>query len=214
MKPIIIHPSYFPPTTYLAAIVQNEGNVLLEAEDHFQKQTFRNRMVIGTDKGPLTLSIPIRHQKGVRQKYREVVSEPTSDWNRLHWKGLQTAYRTSAFFEFFETDLAAFFEHSTVNVFEHNINTLRFLCDAFRIPLQTTLTSSYQKQPYTNDCNDLRDWIHPKIYTAVSPKLPYAQVFDDKINFQPNLSSLDLLVNLGPKQGIAYLKSLPIAHLF
>ncbi|MDA0677828.1 MAG: WbqC family protein, partial [Bacteroidetes bacterium] len=68
MKPIIIHPSYFPPTTYLAAILQNEGNVLLEAEDHFQKQTFRNRTIIGTDKGPLSLSIPVRHQKGVRQK--------------------------------------------------------------------------------------------------------------------------------------------------
>lgn len=214
MKPIVIHPSYFPPVAHLAAIVQSEGNVVVEAEDHFQKQTLRNRTVIGTDKGPLTLSIPISHQKGVRQKYREIVSERTSDWNRQHWKGLQTAYRTSAFFEFYEADLAVFFEHSSIRVFEYNLNTLRFLCDAFRIALHATFTSSYQKQPYKSEYIDLREWIHPRVCSVITPDLAYTQVFDDKVDFQHNLSSLDILFNLGPKEGLAYLKALPIADLF
>lgn len=55
---------------------------------------------------------------------------------------------------------------------------------------------------------DLRMIIHPKkklelVDPLFNPK-PYYQVFDRKFGFQPNLSILDLLFNMGP-EAILYL---------
>ena len=103
---LLLHPSYFPNIATFAAMIQNE--VRWEVEDNYQKQTYRNRCYICTDKGRHLLNIPIKHVGGDqgRQKYKEVLVDNDYPWQRNHWRTLQTAYRTSPFFEFYEDDLA------------------------------------------------------------------------------------------------------------
>ena len=65
--------------------------------------------------------------------------------------------------------------------------------------LDLTATDKYTTD-YKIIAKDYRQLICPKRSVEiflVEPK-PYIQVFSNKFNFQPNLSILDLLFNLGP----------------
>jgi len=57
---ILLHPTYFPSISQVAAMVQ-ASSVTFEVEDNFQKQTNRNRMYIYSPNGIQLLNIPIKH---------------------------------------------------------------------------------------------------------------------------------------------------------
>ena len=117
---LILHPTYFPNVRTMAGLVQNQ--VVWEVEDNYQKQTYRNRCYICTDQGKHLLSIPIEHVGGDqgRQKYKDVRLKNDYPWQRQHWRTLQTAYRTSAFFEYYEDEVAPLFENEYENKSKYN----------------------------------------------------------------------------------------------
>ena len=101
----LIHPSYFPNILTFSYIMHHD--ICWEVEDNYQKQTFRNRTYICTDRGKHILSIPIVHvgKANGRQKYKDVTIDNSYPWQRQHWRTLETAYRTSPFFEFYEDEI-------------------------------------------------------------------------------------------------------------
>ena len=175
-----------------------------EVHDNFQKQTYRNRCHICTDQGKHMLNIPIQHVGGNqgRQKYKDVKLDNSSNWQRQHWRTLQTAYRTSPFFEFYEDDLAPIFEKPTVYLLDLNLNTIDFLCDSIGIPSPKTKTTSYQT--LLEDVKDMRHLVNAKHKTPLQQEV-YNQVFIKRHGFINNTSTLDLLFNEGPN-AITYLK--------
>ncbi len=61
--------------------------------------------------GRLLLNIPIKHNKeGIRYHMSSVIIENDFPWQSHHWKSIQTAYRTSPFFEYYEDDLQHLFK--------------------------------------------------------------------------------------------------------
>lgn len=77
----------------------------------------------------------------------------------------------------------------------------RTVCNLIGIEPHIEYSSSYS-EPAPGE-TDLRDAIHPKRRKAetilpVQPK-PYYQVFSEKYGFQPDLSIIDLLMNMGPE---------------
>ncbi len=211
---LLLHPTYFPNIATFSAIVQND--VCWEVHDNYQKQTFRNRCPICTDLGQHALTIPIRHVGGEhgRQKFKEVRVDNTYAWQRQHWRTLQTAYRTSPFFEYYEDDLAPLFEREREYLLDFNLETIAVLCGLLQVPLPTKKTSIYTIAPET----------HPDSYRDTKPETidarflinakkerdfeqePYAQVFGDRHGFIKNTSVLDLLFNEG-KNTLAYLQN-------
>jgi hypothetical protein len=190
----------------MATLVQNE--VLWEVHDNFQKQTYRNRYHICTDQGLHKLSIPIKHlgsEEG-RQKYRDVRIENSYRWQLQQWRTLQTAYRTSPFFEFYEDELAPLFEKAFDFLLDFNWETLDFFANTLQIEYSSEQTKRYEK--YFHQGTDLRVLVNAKKETPYNfPN--YNQVFLDRHEFIPNISSLDLIFNEGPN-AIAYLKNLSL----
>jgi hypothetical protein len=78
---ILIHPSYFPSINHFVAIAQSDL-VTFEMDDHFQKQTNRNRMYIYSPNGVQLLNIPIKHSKTGHQKTKDVKLETAFDWQK------------------------------------------------------------------------------------------------------------------------------------
>jgi hypothetical protein len=214
LKAVILHPSYLLTIQSLAAIAQYGDKIVFEKHDNFQKQTYRSRCIIATDQGKLNLSLPVKHQKNIRQRYNEVKSEGVFDWNKQHLKSITTAYRTSPYFEFFEPEFKELFASSIIDLFEHNIKITKFLCDQFRMVFPNRFTESYQKIYSTPEVLDLRHLVLCKGSSILVEEKGYPQVFEERTGFLSNLSAIDLLFNLGPRHGLDYLKKVTISVPF
>lgn len=199
----LVHPTYFPNILTFAGIVQND--ICWEVEDNYQKQTYRNRCYVCNDQGRQMLSIPIQHVGGEegRQKYKDVLLDNSYPWQRQHWRALQTAYRTSPFFEFYEDDIAPLYEKTYERLLDFNLRTIRTLCDCLQIEMPEEKTSGYEVEP--DSLKNLRFLVDAKKKIKVRHER-YVQVFGDRHDFIENASVLDLLFNEGTS-ALAYLKN-------
>ena len=154
------------------------------------------------------LSIPIKHVGGSdgRQLYRDVRLDNDYPWQRTHWRTLQTAYRASPFFEFFEEDLAPLFENKFEFLFEFNLKTIEVVCECLEIDMPTDKSLQYLESP--TDIIDARFLVNAKKKLNIDQR-DYMQVFQDRHGFIENLSILDLLFNEGSST-IAYLEDLEV----
>lgn len=201
---LLLHPAYFPNCLTMGALSQN--NVVWEVWDNYQKQTFRNRCYIATDRGPLMLNIPIVHVGGEtgRQAYREVRIENSYPWQRQHWRSLATAYRSAPFFEYFEEDLRPIFERPFTFLMDLNLESIAILCQLLELPIPSRQSEGYETTP--DKIRDARHLIRAKEKNTIR-LAEYPQVFQERHGFLENLSVLDLIFNEGPA-ALSYLKGI------
>jgi hypothetical protein len=187
----------------MACVVQND--VCWEVQDNYQKQTFRNRCHICTDAGRHILTIPVQHVGGKqgRQMYRDVRVDNDYQWQRQHWRTLQTAYRSSPYFEFYEDDLAFLFEKPFDFLLDFNLASIEFICDCLQWDTPKQKTKKYELE--TQHYQDVRFLVKAK-QNVVFEQESYVQVFGDRHGFIPNTSALDLLFNEGTN-ALAYLQN-------
>ncbi|HLS30078.1 MAG TPA: WbqC family protein [Flavobacteriaceae bacterium] len=206
MQKTLINPGYFAPIDLFSAYI-NAKTVLWENEDNYQKQTYRNRQYIYSPNGKLLLNIPIDHttRKSGASKYRDTKVENKYDWQRVHWKSLETAYSNSPFFEFYQDEFAALYHQPVTYLLDFNFRCLEVLKSCLQIEQSERLTQKFYKTTAElPSIKDLRFLIVAKRKPAISLEV-YDQVFQEKHGFIPNLSILDLLFNKGP-ESLSYLK--------
>lgn len=200
---VLIHPTYFPSISHYVAMV-NADKVIFEVEDNFQKQTNRNRTYIYGANGIQMLNIPIKHDSNsTGVKFKEAKIEHAFGWQKQHFKSLESAYRTSPYFEYFEDDIRALFEKEYVYMLDLNLEIHNFITDSLGIVVPLTKTIEYDKE-VTAGVTDFRHLVNGKKDSNQFES--YVQVFDDKHGFVNNLSILDLLFNEG-RHAVDYLKS-------
>lgn len=191
---IIIHPSYFPSIAHFVAMA-NAEEVILEIDDNFLKQTYRNRSYIYGANGKLALNIPVVHSQKNRQKYRDVKIFNEENWQIIHWKSLLSAYSTSPFFEYYKDELEPLFQLQADYILDFNLKCFEVICDCLQLELKTSKTEVYQTE-FKNTV-DFRYLVNAKKEESFHFD-SYTQVFSNKHGFMPNLSILDLLFNEGP----------------
>lgn len=187
-------PTYFSPIAQYAAIYHAKS-LTFEIADNFQKQSFRNRCYIYNGNGKQLLSVPVKHPetKG-RKKTKDTLIENNFPWQDQHFKSLQTAYRVSPYFEFYEDDIAPIFEKKYTFLHDLNLDTFHFINNALELQKSYQQTENFEHISSEEDFRLLAERKHqPKQLVA-----PYTQMFDDKHGFIPNLSILDLLFMEGP----------------
>ncbi|UJH67889.1 WbqC family protein [Allomuricauda sp. SCSIO 65647] len=191
---VLLHPTYFPNIATFAVMAQKD--VIWETSDNYQKQTYRNRCHICTDQGRQMLNIPIKHVGGNqgRQRYREVCLDNSYPWQKLHFKTLQTAYRSSPFFEFYEDLLAPLFEERFDFLLDFNLRAIETICSLLAMDFPSQKKETYEVEPSQEI--DGRFLVIAKRTFDVQQR-PYGQVFEDRNGFVPNCSILDLLFNEG-----------------
>lgn len=198
IRKTILPVCYLPPLSWFRAYLSGQGEeILLEKHEHFPKQTYRNRCHIHSPNGLLALTVPIQHGSGQHSSVKDIRISRHQPWQKTHWRSLEAAYRSSAFFEFFEDELARFYEQDFRFLFDLNEQLLTQLMQWMKITPRHGFTEFYEKDPGP-EVLDLRETIHPKkpSYTSVQP---YYQVFEDRNGFLPDLSVIDLLFNHGSR---------------
>ncbi|MFT5103452.1 MAG: hypothetical protein ACI86C_001106 [Candidatus Latescibacterota bacterium] len=199
---VLLHPTYFPSIVQMAAVAQAKA-VVFEVHDNYQKQTYRNRAYIATSTGKLLLNIPIEHSKdGTRLRYNEVQTEDSSPWQSQHWKSLETAYRTSPYFEFYEDELKSLFTGDASKLMAHNFEVFELVCELIGLEVEHSKSTEYFREPKQKDLRYLAN-VKREINIEL---IPYTQVFGSNHGFLSNLSILDLIFNEGPNT-LHYLES-------
>ena len=240
--PKLLSTAYFPPVSYFAAMAQEMGGLVLrrsgqdtsrerqsiapaltpavvyiEACENFQKQSYRNRCYFYGADGVQSLQVPILHEGGT---HKQPISEIKIDWSKpwllQHKRAIISAYRTSAYFEYYQDELFAILDSQPEKLFDLNMAIIRFFIEKTGLAIDLRTTEDYSREgsivtsdSSTINCEDFRERIHPKrnntILEDLGIKKPYFQVFAQKHGFQSDLSIMDLLFNEGP-ESICYLK--------
>ncbi|MFT6796498.1 MAG: hypothetical protein ACJART_001640 [Maribacter sp.] len=197
----ILYPAYFPTIAFFTIFAQSD-EIIWETQGNYQKQTFRNRTYICNDRGKHILSIPISHagkSKG-KQLNLDIKIDNTYPWQRQHWRTLETAYRTSPYFEFYEDDIKPLYDTEFEYLMDFNLKTIEIICECLQLEMPRTSTQAFKLDLE----NDYRHLVRVKNKFQLE-QIDYVQVFGDRHGFTPNLSILDLLFNLGPN-ATTYLK--------
>ena len=193
--------------------------VYIEACENYQKQSYRNRCRFYGADGIQTLSFPIIHEGGThKQPISEIKVDYRKPWIQQHQKAIVSAYRTSAYFEYYQDELFEIMDSRPERLFDLNLAITRFFIEKTGIAVDLRKTDDFFRDGniICEDgtsiiCDDLRESIHPKkpdtILKGLGLEKPYFQVFAQKHGFISDLSVMDLLFNEGP-DSILYLKSL------
>ncbi|ASU34885.1 WbqC family protein [Mucilaginibacter xinganensis] len=186
---------YLPPVEYFLRLNSYKPDILIESQENFPKQTYRNRASVYTPDGALTLTVPVMKGSKNHTKIKDVKISYDFEWQRLHWLSLQACYRRSAYFEYYEDEFISFYEKKFDYLFDYNEQLLLFILKAMKIKLEVKYTESYETA-YPG-LADYRSSINPKRESEFQQK-PYFQVFEERKGFLKNLSIVDLLFNQGP----------------
>ena len=223
----LLSTTYFGPVQWYQKLNRFD-TIYIERCESFVKQTYRNRCVIATTNGLQTLSIPVEHTQEKGEDSSRLITDIRisnhGNWRHLHWNALMSAYGDSPFFDYYVDDLKPFFEDRWENLFDFNMAITHKMCELLDIHPNIQFTENYipsRKEEggrRKETCFDspifnsqfsilnFRDVIRPKnpIPDETFTPQTYYQVYQNKWGFQPNLSILDLLFNMG-NESILYL---------
>lgn len=199
-KTVLLSSAYLPPVSYFSKLYAYE-KVCVERFDHYMKQSYRNRCVIASAAGPLSLTIPTEKSEDPKCLMKDVRISDHGNWRHVHWNAFVAAYKQSPFFDYYADEFHEFFEKRYSFLFDFNSELCNWLCE--QLDMHPVVAWSDDFIVDTARMDDFREQIHPKkrLQTddASFKAVPYYQVFQEKQGFQPDLSVADLLFNMGPE---------------
>lgn len=186
----ILSTAYLAPIGYYS-ILMKYPNSEIEQFEYFIKQSIRNRCNIYGANGKLRLTVPKERNRSSKTLIKDIRVSYETDWQKIHWKSISSAYQSSSYFEFYEHLLYPLYAKKVKFLLDLNTKLQKIIFDCLQSKDQSSLTTKFD-----NNINkeNLRNFNF-----NVSNQQAYKQVFENKFGFIPNLSILDLLFNLGPE---------------
>ena len=190
----ILSSLYLAPVEYYSYLFRSEF-IVIEINDNYQKQSYRNRCALAGANGPLSISIPIVKPDKDNSKMKDIRIADHGNWRHLHWNAILSAYNSTPYFQYFEDDFRPFYERKIEFIHDFNEELRQLICRFIGINKDVRYTETYINEEIEGYI-DLREKIHPKKESDFKTE-PYYQVFASKHGFINNLSILDLLFNMG-----------------
>lgn len=203
-------PDYLPQLAYVALMDAVDVFVLADTFQ-YSRQSFQNRARLRTPQGWQWLSVPLRGgQHGM--PICDVAVEGPDYWTRKHWRSFEYNYRTTPFFEFFESDLRPLYDRRWTHLGELTCAGVAVLHRLFGLSCRLVRASELPGRPDTlpavTAALEATELLVPAAAAAHDRRLVaplhvmhfetpvYRQNFE---GFEPDLSALDLLFNYGPE---------------
>jgi hypothetical protein len=181
---------YFGNISYYKDICAKK-ELVFEINDFYLKQTNRNRLVILSANGKQELTIPVVKINGSKTISKDIKIVPSTDWKKDHWRAILSSYKHAPYFEHYESEIYHLIHDKHIFLIDLTLQSHQLIRKWLNLPIEDTLTTEFT--PYKLVDFRVGHTDHP--YTS---EYSYIQVFNDKIPFQENLSTLDAILNLGP----------------
>lgn len=202
-KRIAVDLHYFPNLEFFAAIAEAD-ELIFFPEETYLRQSFFNRTQIRLANKVGTLSVPIQGRRP-RISQNIIKIDNGQNWANIHLRGIQSAYGKAPFYEYYFPYFEQVFRKNLESLWELNWEMLTICLKLLGMPVRMRVQDNGQEEDWTHD---IRGQLKPSVpfserdhYRAV----PYFQLFG--LDFDPNLSVLDLLFCEGPASKSIVLKS-------
>ncbi len=168
-----------PTVDWFAAVV-DKPKLILADEQNFAKQTNRNRIIYGTFQGAKIFTVPVIHNS-TGGSYKGVKISYATHWQNQLINALKTAYGKSPFYEYYGYRFEIIFKSQYEYLWDLNLAILQEIIVCLKLELSILVEVS------------------AAVVSEIQLKpVLYYQVFQEKLDFIPHLSVLDLLFNEGP----------------
>lgn len=165
---------------------------MIEASENYQKRSIRNRAYILSSNGPICLSVPLEKGK-TKNIISEVIIAYHENWQSNHRTAIVSAYGTAPYFDYYYPYIEQILSNKYNRLLEMYEALHSFVCRIIGLDMGK----------YTNVFDMNPEIIRPIFIgktKSISLESPiYTQVFSDRFDFEPDLSILDLIFNMGPE---------------
>lgn len=216
---VAIHqPQYLPWVPYFDKVDACDCFVHLD-NVQFQKNGVQNRNQIKTPQGPAWLTVPVRASLDLSLRETPIAPEP---WRKKHIRSIEQYYARAPFLRLFADGLRPILDQDWQFLADLNIAVTDWMCDQLGITSRrvraselhpcgakddlvigicetlgaTVYLSGRGAESYQDPAKFARHGIDLRYQEYRSQ--PYHQCFP-ALNFVPELSALDLILNTGPE---------------
>jgi hypothetical protein len=182
--------AYLAPTDWYRAYLICPEQVEIEGLESFEKQTCRNRCIIGSTNAEstkykeITLTVPVKKVEH-KQYTRDMEISYQTRWQHQHWISLVSAYKHTPFFDYYAEFFKPWYEKETKFLWDLNTGLHEVICSLLA-----------NQRPATPDSTQTA------ALTAYRPNRykPTSDWRNEELNryFGDGKSVLDLLFEYGP----------------
>ena len=143
-KIILLSTAYLPSIRYMSKLLLT-GEVLLEDDENYIKQTYRNRCYIAGPNGRQALTVPVGKGSFHKIHIRDLEVDHSMPWDTLHLRALNAAYRSSPFYEYYIDDLEKIYRRKPRFLLDLNLQLQEMIKEAAGIDCDIRYTGSYYR---------------------------------------------------------------------
>ena len=192
---ILISTAYLPPVEYFS-LIKDADEILVEREENYLKQTYRNRCYILSANGTHPLSVPVFLGSIHKTPVKEIRIDYSKRWQQVHLRAVVASYRASPFFEFYFEEIEKCILKNHEFLMDLNKSLTETIMGILGIKKSLTYTGSFL--PPGSVDNDFRYSLSPKKKSGFTAK-EYTRVFKVISGFSQGMSIIDLIFNMGPE---------------
>lgn len=196
--------AYAGSVRYYACMLLSKSIYIDPEETGLNKSWAYNHCRIVGANGMQVLTIPIEKTFHTSKTFmKDIIISNHGEWRRIHWGALFSAYGKSPFFEYIEEDLYNLYQKSYKWLLDFNMSLHNLVVDFMDIPVKTYLLEKDHKETDI----DLRKKVGEKLTDSLELKnVEYYQHWKERFGFVPDLSILDILMNMGRETIITLMK--------
>jgi len=195
MSKLLIEYQYFGTVNYYKTLFQYL-NIEFEEYENYQKGSFRNRTLVPGANGVINLSVPLQKGRDQKALFRDIKIDYRENWMVQHIRTLDACYNRAPFYEFYRDSIRDLLNQEETHLMSLDKKLVQWVLKMLKAKPVISSTERYSLK-VQEEIVDARNNILPG--KDLSIDIPeYAQVFEDRIGFKPNMSILDLLFCQGP----------------
>ena len=195
---LFIELHYLPCIQYFAYL-SSFDKILIDPDDSYAKQTYRNRCRINGANNIENLIIPVKKVSNKRMATQHVKIDYKQKWLSKHIRAIQSAYGKAPFFEYYEDELLGIYNKNPTHLFDLNKALLTKCLEILELDVKIEFSQKIAASKI-NGAYDARNEITPKKSypnSSFFSSVKYFKVFGN--NFVNNLSIIDLIFCEGPQ---------------
>jgi hypothetical protein len=197
---ILVSSAYLPPIEYFS-LISLADEVLIEGEENFLKQSYRNRCYILSAHGSQLLTVPVYEGSRHKALIKDIRIDYSKRWQQVHLRAMSASYGSSPFFQFYFEDIELIISKNHIFLLDLNAQLTDLICSILKTGKKLSYTTRFE--PAKNIENDFRYSLSPKKESSFRPK-EYIKVFNSGESNDTRISIVDLIFNTGP-EAAAYL---------